>query len=49
VIDDETIPALRCAIVAGGANNVLAELRHGHELRARGILYAPDFCINSGG
>jgi leucine dehydrogenase len=36
--------------VAGGANNQLAEPdRHGPELAARGILYAPDFVINAGG
>ncbi|MQA10634.1 MAG: leucine dehydrogenase [Pseudonocardiaceae bacterium] len=49
VIDDSTVDTLRCAIVAGGANNVLAEPRHGEELQARGILYAPDYCINAGG
>jgi leucine dehydrogenase len=48
-VNDETLPELDCAIIAGGANNVLAEPRHGAELDARGILYAPDFCINSGG
>jgi leucine dehydrogenase len=49
VIDDESIPRLRCAIVAGSANNVLAEERHGAALHAAGILYAPDFCVNAGG
>lgn len=49
VVDDRTLQDLRCAVVAGGANNVLAEPRHGEELHARGILYAPDYCINSGG
>jgi len=49
VIDDEAIRGLRCAIVAGGANNQLAEDRHGDLLRERGILYAPDFVINAGG
>ncbi|MCX6020654.1 MAG: Glu/Leu/Phe/Val dehydrogenase [Chloroflexi bacterium] len=49
VINDETIPRLRCAIVAGGANNQLAEERHGAILQERGILYAPDFVINAGG
>lgn len=48
-INDETIPQLRVQIVAGAANNVLAEERHGHELHDRGILYAPDFVINGGG
>ena len=49
VLDDKTIPALRSAIVAGSANNQLAEDRHGEELRRRGILYAPDYAINAGG
>ncbi len=49
VINDETIPRLRCRIVAGSANNVLLEPRHGGELAERGILYAPDYVINAGG
>lgn len=49
VFDDRTIPRLRTTIVAGGANNVLAEDRHGVELARRGILYAPDYIINAGG
>ena len=49
VVNDETLPNLRCAIVAGSANNVLAEGRHGEELAERGILYAPDYVINAGG
>ncbi len=36
-------------IVAGGANNQLAEERHGFELEKNGILYAPDYVINAGG
>jgi leucine dehydrogenase len=49
VFDDRTVPALRCAIVAGAANNVLAEPRHGAALERAGILYAPDYVINAGG
>ncbi len=49
VINDDTIGELKCQIVAGCANNVLAEDRHGTELRARGVLYAPDFVVNAGG
>jgi leucine dehydrogenase len=49
VIYDETIPQLRAKIVAGAANNQLAEARHGEALRERGILYAPDYLINAGG
>ena len=49
VLDDATIPELRCSIVAGSANNVLAESYHGEVLAERGILYAPDYVINAGG
>ncbi|MGH6947345.1 MAG: Glu/Leu/Phe/Val dehydrogenase dimerization domain-containing protein [Kiloniellales bacterium] len=49
VIDDRSIGALRAKVVAGSANNQLAEPRHGLELRRRGILYAPDYVINAGG
>lgn len=49
ILNDETIPQLKCKIVAGAANNQLKELRHGDMLRERGILYAPDFVINGGG
>ena len=44
-----TIPRLRCRIVAGSANNQLAEPQDADRLRAVGILYAPDFVINAGG
>ncbi len=49
VINDQTISKLKCKIVAGGANNQLAEHRHGDALMELGILYAPDYVINSGG
>jgi leucine dehydrogenase len=45
----ETIPRLRCAVVAGAANNQLREPADAERLRERGILYAPDYVINSGG
>jgi leucine dehydrogenase len=48
-INDDTIPRLKVEIIAGGANNQLAEDRHGNELEKRGILYAPDYVINGGG
>ncbi|MDX2086875.1 MAG: Glu/Leu/Phe/Val dehydrogenase dimerization domain-containing protein [Kofleriaceae bacterium] len=48
-LNDDTIPRLRAPIVAGAANNQLAEPRHGDDLHARGILYAPDYAINAGG
>lgn len=49
VLDDRTVPALNCRIVAGAANNLLLEPRHGKMLADRGILYAPDYVINAGG
>jgi leucine dehydrogenase len=49
IINDATLRRLRCQIVAGGANNQLAEDRHGDALDAKGILYAPDYVINAGG
>jgi leucine dehydrogenase len=45
----DTIPGLRCRIVAGAANNQLIEPADAGLLRERGILYAPDFVINAGG
>jgi leucine dehydrogenase len=48
-LSGETIPRLRCRIVAGSANNQLAEPEDAERLRAAGILYAPDFVINAGG
>lgn len=49
VVNDQTIPQFRFEIIAGAANNQLAESRHGDELQAKGILYAPDYVINAGG
>jgi leucine dehydrogenase len=49
-INDDSLPKLKCSIVAGGANNQLKnEKIHGQMLIDRGILYAPDFLINGGG
>jgi leucine dehydrogenase len=48
-INDDTLPRLKVQIIAGGANNQLAENRHGDELEKRGVLYAPDYVINGGG
>lgn len=45
----ETIPTLGCRIVAGSANNQLAEHEDAARLHARAILYAPDYVINAGG
>jgi leucine dehydrogenase len=49
VINDETIPQLRCRVIAGCANNQLATIEHGDALQERDILYAPDYIINAGG
>jgi leucine dehydrogenase len=48
-INDDTLQRLKVEIIAGGANNQLAEDRHGDMLEQRGILYAPDYVINGGG
>jgi leucine dehydrogenase len=49
VLNEQTIPELRCAIVAGAANNQLASAQDAERLAARGILYAPDYIVNAGG
>ena len=49
VINDRTIGRLRVDIVAGSANNQLAEPRHGNALQEKDILFAPDYVINAGG
>ncbi len=49
-IDDDTIYKIKAKVIAGAANNQLAEEeKHGRILRERGIVYAPDFLINAGG
>lgn len=49
VLNAETIPRLKCRGVAGSANNQLGAQEDAERLRARGILYAPDYVINAGG
>ncbi|MDP3921032.1 MAG: Glu/Leu/Phe/Val dehydrogenase dimerization domain-containing protein [Candidatus Omnitrophota bacterium] len=50
IINDNTIKRLQCSIIAGGANNQLADMeKHDQLLRDQGILYAPDYIINAGG
>lgn len=49
ILNKETIPRLRCSVVAGSANNQLLTEKDGTALRRRNILYAPDFAINAGG
>ena len=48
-ISDDTVEVLKAAIVCGGANNQLEHPGLEDVLQARGILYAPDYCVNSGG
>ncbi len=49
ILNEKTIPRLKCKIVAGSANNQLASPEMGDELFRRKILYAPDYAINAGG
>jgi glutamate dehydrogenase/leucine dehydrogenase len=49
LLSAESIPLLRCRVVAGAANNQLATSWDADRLHARGILYAPDYVINAGG
>jgi leucine dehydrogenase len=49
IINDDTIAEFQFEIIAGAANNQLAQERHGDILHKRGILYAPDYVINAGG
>jgi leucine dehydrogenase len=49
VLNIETISKLKCRAVAGGANNQLADPQDAERLKARGILYAPDYVVNVGG
>lgn len=48
ILHDLTLTRLRCRVIAGAANNVLARPLHGDRLHEQGILYVPDFVINSG-
>lgn len=49
VLNERTIPQLKCKVVAGAANNQLAKEEHGQMVRDADILYAPDYVINAGG
>ena len=49
VLNEQTVPRLRCRIVAGSANNQLEADVDAERLSRRGILYIPDFIINAGG
>lgn len=49
-VNDDTLSRLKCSIIAGSANNQLAdENKHGKDVLEKGIVYAPDFAINAGG
>jgi len=49
-VNDDTLKRLKCSVIAGAANNQLAdESLHGKAVMEKGILYAPDFLINAGG
>ena len=48
-INDETLKQLKCKIIAGSANNQLANPKHDKMVKDMGILYAPDYVINAGG
>lgn len=49
-INNNTIPKLKCGIIAGAANNQLDDEQiHGDLIKEKGIIYAPDFLINAGG
>lgn len=49
VLNGQTIPRLRCRVVAGAANNQLGEAADAARLAERGIWYAPDYVVNAGG
>ena len=49
-VNSDSISKLKCAIIAGAANNQLEdEVEHGNMLLKKGIVWAPDFLINAGG
>ena len=49
VLHEDSIPRIRAAIIAGGANNQLRQPEDGQRLADAGILFAPDYVINAGG
>jgi leucine dehydrogenase len=49
ILNPQTLPKLRCKVVAGAANNQLLSDQDGEWLMRHNILYAPDFVINAGG
>ena len=49
IINEDTVPRLKCKIVAGGAHNQLESNECATQLEGRGIVYAPDYAVNAGG
>ena len=49
ILNEKTLPHLKCKAIAGGANNQLAHNGIGEALKTKNILYAPDYVINAGG
>ncbi len=49
ILNSQSIPLIRARVIAGAANNQLAEDKDGAALQAAGILYAPDYVVNAGG
>ncbi len=49
VVNPKTLDLFKCRAIAGAANNVIYDDACGEALKAKGILYAPDFIINAGG
>ena len=49
VLNDQTLQSLDAEVICGAANNQLAEPRIAEELERSGILYCPDYVVNSGG
>ncbi|MYL61348.1 leucine dehydrogenase, partial [Virgibacillus halodenitrificans] len=48
-VNDDTIPRIKAKVIAGSANNQLKSSEHGDIIFEKGIVYAPDYVINSGG
>lgn len=49
VLTSDVVNRLQAGIIAGAANNQLAEPSVGELIKNRGIVYAPDYVINAGG
>jgi leucine dehydrogenase len=49
VLNRDTVPRLKCRVVAGSANNQLQTEQDGYNLEKRGVVYVPDYVLNAGG